>query len=170
MLLVGLEALHAQFGLNYLYLVPSTLYGSGYHTDGRQRHFIFDLIEKIVRGKRFNELVELWGDGHQKRELIYVKDFVSAALQLSDCVTNEVVNVGSGVEYSIRWYAEQICKLIDYNPAKILFDTSRYVGVRSKQLSIRKLKSHLPDFQHTPFERALEETVRWVLEPVANPS
>src|SRR5262245_35405099 len=63
MLLVGLQALSAQFGLEHLYLVPSTLHGPNYHTDGRQRHFIFDLIEKIIRGKLFDEPVELWGDG-----------------------------------------------------------------------------------------------------------
>src|SRR5262249_14153961 len=48
MLLVGLEALARQFNLRYLCLVPSTLYGPGYHTDGRQMHFIFDLIRKIL--------------------------------------------------------------------------------------------------------------------------
>lgn len=170
MLLVGLEALHAQFGLDYLYLVPSTLYGPGYHTDGRQRHFIFDLIEKIARGKLYNEIVQLWGDGHQKRELIDVNDFVSAAQQLAGCISNEVVNIGSGVEYSIRWYAEQICKLVEYDTRKIVYDTSRYVGVRSKQLSIRKLTSLLPDFKHTPIERTMADTVHWSLEPLGKTS
>ena len=159
MLLVGLQALRAQFGLEYLYFVPSTLYGPGYHTDGRQRHFIFDLIEKISRGTHSGQPVELWGDGHQKRELIYVKDFVQAGLQLTNGVRNELINVGSGVEYSIRWYAERICEIVGYDPAAILYDTSRYVGVRSKQLSTRKLKSFLPDFRTTPVETALKETI-----------
>jgi GDP-L-fucose synthase len=164
MLLVGLQALSAQFGVEYLYLVPSTLHGSNYHTDGRQRHFIFDLIEKIIRGKFFDEPVQLWGDGHQKRELIHVDDFISAALQLSVRASKEVVNIGSGVEYSIRSYAEQICKLVHYDPAKIQYDTSRYVGVRSKQLSIHKLRSLLPDFQPMTIEQALQATVRWVYD------
>ncbi|MGK7958009.1 MAG: NAD-dependent epimerase/dehydratase family protein, partial [Crocosphaera sp.] len=51
MLYAGLLALNKQYGLKYLCLVPSTLYGTGYHTDGRQMHFIFDLIRKIIRGK-----------------------------------------------------------------------------------------------------------------------
>ena len=83
MLYVGLLALQKQFGLKYLCLVPSTLYGPGYHTDGRQMHFIFDLIRKILRGKMHGEPVVLWGDGHQTRELVYVEDFVSLALRLA---------------------------------------------------------------------------------------
>lgn len=161
MLLVGMQALAVQYGLQYVYLVPSTLYGPGYHTDRRQRHFIFDLINKILRGRSFGEPVELWGDGHQKRELVFVKDFVDAALQLATAAHNDIVNIGSGKEHSIRWYAEKICGLVDYDPAKIVYDTSRYTGVRSKQLSIGKLKSLLPEFEATPIDSALETTVRW---------
>ena len=51
MLLQGVRALHQQYQLQWLCVVPSTLYGPGYHTDGRQMHFIFDLIRKILRGK-----------------------------------------------------------------------------------------------------------------------
>ena len=161
MLLVGLQALARQYRLDYLYLIPSTLYGPGYHTDGRQRHFIFDLIDKIIRGRFFGDPVQLWGDGHQKRELVFVEDFVSAAVQLTELARNEVVNIGSGEEQSIRWYAEKISRLVDYDPARITYDTSRYTGVRSKQLSIRKLKMLLPEFKMTTIETALEATVEW---------
>ena len=161
MLLVGMQALAAQYGLQYVYLVPNTLYGPGYHTDGRQRHFIFDLIHKILRGSANGEPVALWGDGHQNRELVFVNDFVDAALEVSAAVHNDIVNIGSGVEHSIRWYAEKICRIVDYDPAKIIYDTSRYTGVRSKRLSIRKLQRLLPNFTTTPIESALESTVRW---------
>jgi GDP-L-fucose synthase len=163
MLLVGLQALATQYGLQYAYLIPNTLYGPGYHTDGRQRHFIFDLINKIVRGSAFGEPVQLWGDGHQKRELVFIKDFVDAAVQLSVTVHNDIVNIGSGTEHSIRWYAEQICGIVGYDPAKIVYDTTRYTGVRSKLLSVRKLRSLLPEFNATPIQSALDLTVRWEL-------
>jgi GDP-L-fucose synthase len=162
MLLVGLKALSAQFGLEYLYFVPSTLYGPGYHTDGRQRHFIFDLMDKITRATTCDKPVELWGDGYQKREIIYVEDFVNAAMQLAELTRNEVINIGSGVEHSIRWYAESICRAVGYHPSKIVYDTSRYVGVRSKQLCIRKLKCLLPAFEFTSIEEGLAETIQWM--------
>ena len=66
MLLIGMQALSAQYGLRHLYLVPNTLHGAGYHTDGRQMHFVFDLIRKILDGKAQGRPVRLWGDGHQK--------------------------------------------------------------------------------------------------------
>jgi len=164
MLLVGLQALSRQYGLEYLYLIPSTLFGPAYHPAGRQPHFIFDLIQKIIRGGVSGERVELWGDGRQKREVVYIDDFVRAATMLAGQTRNEVVNVGSGVERSIRWYAGRICEAVDYDPARIIYDTSRYVGVRSKQLSTRKLKTLLPQLDQTPLEIALLRTVDWMRE------
>ena len=52
--------------------MPSTLFGTHYHDDERQSHFIFDLIKKILRGHFNNEEVRLWGDGNQIREIIEV--------------------------------------------------------------------------------------------------
>jgi len=169
MLLAGLQALSRQYGLEYLYLVPNTLHGPGYHTADRQLHFIFDLILKILRGRNGAEPVQLWGDGYQKRELVFVADFVDAAIALSERARNEVVNVGSGAEQTIRWYADKICDLVGYDASSIVYDTTRYTGVRSKQLSIAKLRSLLPNFEPTPMEIALERTVRW-FEGVERPA
>ncbi|MHB1953502.1 MAG: NAD-dependent epimerase/dehydratase family protein [Sulfobacillus sp.] len=164
MLYVGLRALHSQFGMKYLCLVPSTLYGRGYHTDGRQMHFIFDLIRKILRGKRYGETVVLWGDGHQTRELVYVADFVRIAMYLAGTVDNELVNVGAGQEFTIRDFARMICAQVGYDPSTIHFDESRYVGARSKCLDIGRLMSLMPDLAFTTLEDGLSDTVSWFAE------
>lgn len=161
MLLTGLIAIQKQFGLDYLYLIPSTLYGSGYHEDGRQMHFIFDLVRKILRGSLFNEPVTLWGNGEQKRELIHVMDFVGAMLKLTETEKNTWINVGSGEEHSIRQFAEAICKITGYSPDKIQYDHSRYVGAKSKVLNVQKLKNILPSLQLRPLTTGLEEVVQW---------
>lgn len=161
MLLIGLMSLRKQFGLNYLYVVPSTLYGEGYHTDGRQMHFIFDLIRKILNGKHDGAKVELWGDGHQKRELIHVTDFISALTQLDRKVANEVVNIGAGEEHSIRHFAQLICDHVGYDAGKIFYDTSKYVGAKSKCLSIQKLQQMLPQYKGRPLKKGLETTIDW---------
>lgn len=161
MLYVGQLSLQKQFGLTHLCLVPSTLYGTGYHTDGRQLHFIFDLIRKIIRGKLYGEMVTLWGDGYQTRELIYIDDFVEILLRLSTTVDNDLVNIGAGEEYTIRHFAQLICKQVGYDFESIQFDTTRYVGARSKCLKIDKLKNLIPDLSLTSLEDGLAKTIDW---------
>lgn len=161
MLLVGQMALQKQYSLNWLTLVPSTLYGPGYHTDGRQMHFIFDLIRKILRAKLYGEPVVLWGDGQQCRELVFVDDFVSHAIRLADLSSNEIVNIGAGEEFSIRFFAEQICQIVGYDFSRIQFDTSRYVGARSKCLDVSKLRSYTGEIQTRALRDGLQLTVEW---------
>lgn len=161
MLYTGMEAMRLQYGLRYLLLIPSTLYGPDYHLDGRQMHFIFDLIRKIVDARYGGPEVVLWGDGSQTRELIHVTDFVNAMVYLSDRTDNEIINLGSQENYSIRWYAETICDLIGYNPQRIRYDTSCYVGAKDKFLVLDKVRKLMPDFQITDVRQGLEEVVTW---------
>ena len=163
MLFQGARALQKQFGLEWMCFVPSTLYGPGYHTDGRQMHFIFDLMRKIIRAKEFNETVVLWGDGYQKREIIHVQDFISAMLSITDSRTNDIYNLGAGREYTIREFAESICSIVGYDATKIQYDTSKYVGASSKCLSVKKVAAVLPGFSEnlTSMHKGLEETIRW---------
>lgn len=161
MLLTGLMALQKQYGLQYLYVVPSTLYGGGYHTDGRQLHFIFDLIRKIICGRRFGGRVVLWGDGEQKREVVHVKDFIKTMCELVETQSNMVVNIGAGEEYSIREYARIISNHVGFSFDRIEYDLSKYVGARSKVLSISKLKKLLPHFQPVSLEQGIQEVIDW---------
>lgn len=161
MLQIGLMALNQQYGMNYLTLVPSTLYGPGYHTDGRQMHFIFDLIFKIMRGKIFGDPVVFWGDGHQRRELVFVADFVRVAAELADSFSNDIFNVGGGVEYSIRDFARMICMKVGYDFKAIRYDTSKYVGATSKCLKTGKIEKICPEFPMTSLEEGLSSTIDW---------
>jgi len=159
---IGQRSLGKQYGLRYLTVVPSTLYGPGYHTDGRQMHFIFDLVRKIMEGKRFGRPVILWGDGHQRRELIHVDDFVTTTLRLADSVENELVNIGAGKEHSIREFASLICAEVGYDPATIQYDTSRYVGAKSKCLDVEKLHRLLPGLVPRSLAVGLPPVIRWM--------
>lgn len=161
MLYTGLLALNKQFGLNYLQVVPSTLYGPGYHTDGRQMHFIFDLIRKILRGKTLGEPVVLWGNGYQRRELVFVDDFVRILIDLDAGYENDIINIGAGEEFTIRHFARLICDYVGYDFSQIRFDTSQYVGAKSKCLHVGKLKKLLPDAKMTPLKTGLQKTIDW---------
>jgi GDP-L-fucose synthase len=162
MLYAGLLSLHRQYGLNYLYLIPSTLYGPDYHLDGRQMHFIFDLVRKVLAGKLYGSPVVLWGDGYQCRELVYVEDFVTVMLALADDRDNDILNVGAGEEFPIRHFAQIICDLAGYDFGELEFDASRYVGAKSKCLSTEKLGDLLPgEWRVTSLEEGLGRTVAW---------
>jgi|SRR5215470_4172411 len=162
MLYAGLLALRAQFGLRYLHVVASTLYGPGYHADGREMHFIFDLMRKILGAKHGGEAVVLWGDGHQRRELIHVADFTRILLALADAVEDETVNIGAGFDHTIREFAAMICALVGYDAARIRYDESRYTGARTKLLAIEKLRRLLPAAQFTPLQDGLRQTITWM--------
>lgn len=161
MLLCGLKAIHKQFGLKYLYFIPSTLYGADYHLDGRQMHFIFDLIRKILNAKEYGDPVILWGHGQQRREIIHVEDFLNAMWHVTLKKANCIVNIGSGEEFSIREFAQMICNLVDYPFEKISFDLSKYIGAESKVLDISLLKSIYPSFSPRDPIKGIEEVVSW---------
>jgi len=159
MLYAGLIALNKQYGLNYLYVIPSTLYGPGYHTDGRQKHFIFDLISKIIKGKTTGVPVKLWGNGYQKRELVLADDFADILFELDKKSKNDIFNIGAGKEYSIRYFAETICKKIDYDPALIEYDLTKHVGAKSKCLLTKKLNNTIR-YKMTSFDKGLESSLK----------
>jgi GDP-L-fucose synthase len=162
MLLVGLQCLSEQHRLRYLYAVPSTLYGPDYHTDGRPMHFIYDLICKIIRGREFAEPVVLWGDGYQRRELVYVDDFIEILQRLVATQDNTIFNIGAGEEYRIRDFARVICESVGYPFEKIQFDTARYVGAKSKCLDTQKVRAAFPDLRMRTLREGLEPTIEWV--------
>jgi len=164
MLLVGQQSLARQFGMSWLTVVPSTVYGPGYPLDGKQMHFIFDLAWKILASKHSGSPVVLWGDGRQRRELVFIEDFISTLLYLDQRVAGEVVNIGAGEDHSIREFASLLCELCEVGPDAVQYDESRYVGARSKFLSVRKLESLWPERPRTPLREGLRRTLQW-LEP-----
>lgn len=163
-LYVGLQSLHDQYGLNYLCFGTSALYGTDYKNRGKQSHFIFDLIRKIIDAERGGPAPVLWGDGYQTRELSYVGDFVKAMLLLAPTQKNIMINVGTGVEYSIRHFAEAICKIVGYDSNLIEYDTTKYVGATAKCLNNERFKEILPNFEFTPLEEGLKTTIDWYMD------
>ena len=161
MLLQGLRAIRQQYGGSYLYLVPSTLYGPGYHTDGRQMHFIFDLVRKILRGQVFGEPVVLWGTGDQRRELVHVDDFITNGLGLLEAGARGIFNLGAGVDGSIRDFARIICEATGYDFANIEFDTSKYTGAQEKLLTIAKATAALDAYAQRDLDIGMVELVDW---------
>lgn len=160
MLYEGVKSLNHQFGMDYSYLIPSTLYGPLF--DPQDTHFIFDLIKKIVAGKKENKKVSLWGNGYQIRELIYIDDALNLIdLAVNNC-KNNLINLGSGVGYTIREYAEMICNIVDYDPQKIEYDTTKFTGVTKKVINTEKI-DNLFKFKFTSIQEGLKLTINYYL-------
>lgn len=160
MLLQGLRSLHQQYGLNYQYLIPSTLYGPRFERS--DNHFIFDLITKIYNGRFHGMPVILWGDGSQIRELIYVEDAVNLICEFTKKNLNQVLNLGTGFGYSIREYAETISAIFDYDAGKVQYDVNAaYIGVGRRVLDSTKLQSQSCDCRFTPLAQGLQQTIEY---------
>ncbi len=159
MLYIGQENLAKQFGVSFLTFVPSTLYGPGYNIQEKIPHFIFDVIRKILQAKKYNKKFELWGDGTQKREIVHVNDFVNQMLLLENICKDEIINIGAGEEFEIKYFAKIICDIVDYEFDKVFFNKSRYTGAKSKNLSVNKLRKLLPDYKQVSIYDGIKETV-----------
>ena len=74
---------------------------------------------------------------------------------------NQIVNIGAGQELSIKGFAQKICQITNFDFNQIKFDLSKYVGARSKILSIEKLQKLLPQYKPMALDQGLKETVAW---------
>jgi len=154
-LLTGLIALKKEFGMDYRYLIPSVFYGPEY--DLKDKHFIFDLIRKIVDAKNGGDEVILWGDGTQTRELIYIDDAVDIILQSISPKTPKIFNLSSGKSYKLKDYAKTICDIVGYDYNLIKWDVNAFVGSKNKKL----VNTHLKGYKFTSLKKGLKNTIKY---------
>ncbi len=155
MLHIGQMSLAKQYGLKFLTLVPSTLYGPNYSVGGKRMQFIFDLTRKMLAHKYFSDEIILWGDGHQQRELVYIDDFINDLLLLEEQAENDIINIGAGEHHSIRTFADILCDQIGIDPKTIQYDVKGYVGAKAKYLSIEKEHGMLGVLKRTSIQEGL---------------
>ena len=156
----GLLAYNDQYKLNGSYIIPPTLFGEfdDFHVD--TAHVSGALVGKFVAATQNGGDVEIWGDGSQVREFLDVKDFVRALLDLAPKLTREVLNVSPGRGTSIKVLAETIADAAHF-PGRIVYNTSKYVGVKEKFLNVDRLRT-VHGMELSPDIRAgLQRTVAW---------
>ncbi len=166
-LLHGLKSLNLQYGLKFQYFIPSMIYGPDYHTDGRTLHFIFDIMLKIYRHKILGCDIYLWGDGSQKREILYIEDAVDIISAFINSEEVGVFNLNSGQSFTIKEIAFNVCSILNVNKNKIMFDISKGIGAKSKLLSNEKINKKFK-FNFTPLNVGLENTLNWVIKNYEN--
>jgi GDP-L-fucose synthase len=141
---------NVQYGINFISVMPTNLYGIGDTYDTENSHVLPAMIKKIHEAKtNGTDRVTLWGDGSPYREFLFSDDLAEALLFLMDskdsCETGELINIGTGQDLTIKELAEIINKIVYADkPGKfcsIEWDTSRPNGTPRKLLNIDKLSS-----------------------------
>lgn len=159
----GIKAYKEQYGLKGTTVVFATLYGPHDSFDKEKAHVVSALIRKFVEAKDNNlPEVEVWGDGTQTRELIYIEDQIKALLAVID-YDGEIINIGTGVTITIKELADTIKKLVGYD-GKIFYNTNRFVGVKHKVLKIDLAKEKfgwMGDLKPDTLENNLNKTIQW---------
>jgi GDP-L-fucose synthase len=159
----GISAYKKQYGLAGTTAVFATLFGPHDDFDISRSHVVSALVQKFCDAKKDDiPAVEVWGDGTQKRELIYVDDQITGLLMVCD-YEGDLINIGSGKEIRISELAETIKILVDYS-GEIIYNTDKFVGAKQKVLNIDKAKNRygwtINHEMHT-LEEALIKTINW---------
>ena len=162
------EYISKSSSLNYFSLIPCNIYGPFDKFNITDSHVMGALIKKIhIAKKNKKNKVEIWGDGKPRREFIYVDDIVNAIkifLFKKNLTKKKIywINIGSGVDYSIRYLAKKIAKELKYN-GKFIYNINKPNGAKSKLLDI-KLSNVLGFKPKIKLDQGLKNTVQWYLK------
>ncbi len=161
------QAYRSQYGFNAISLMPTNLYGPGDNFDPMNSHVLPALIRRFVEAVEKNAPeVVVWGTGSPKREFLHVDDLASAALFLMrNYESPEPINVGTGVDLSIRELAELTSDAAGYR-GNLVFDSTKPDGTPRKLLDVSKLAA-LGWKASIPLEEGIPTTVRWYRENIA---
>jgi GDP-L-fucose synthase len=141
-----------QFGTRYLAAMPTNLYGPGDNFDLQGSHVLPALMRKVVEAKMANERkLTVWGTGKPRREFLYSDDLAQACIHLLSLPESTfdgmvrrdeapLVNIGTGMDVTIRQLAELVAEVLDFN-CEIVFDTTRPDGTPQKLLDVSRVHS-----------------------------
>ncbi len=134
------DAYRKQYGCNYISAMPTNLYGPGDNYHPENSHVLPAFIRRFYEAvKNDVNQVECWGSGSAKREFLHVDDLSTALIFLMDNYNSEGwVNVGTGVDLSIKELGETIAEIAGYK-GDIVWDSSKPDGAPRKLLNVEKM-------------------------------
>ncbi|MEC5147430.1 GDP-L-fucose synthase [Chitinophaga sp. 212800010-3] len=144
--LAGIEmcdAYRAQYGCNFVSVMPTNLYGPNDNYDLNNSHVLPAMLRKMHEAKVSNQAeVTLWGTGTPKREFLHVDDMADACFYLMQHYNDQgLVNIGVGEDISIKDLALLIKKIVGFE-GELAFDTSKPDGTPRKLMDVGKLHSY----------------------------
>jgi len=167
------EAYNRQYGLDYRSVMPTNLYGPGDNFHPENSHVVPGMIRRFHEAKLRNaKEVVVWGSGKPRREFLHVDDMAAACLyvmQLPRANYDSVVssrcshiNVGTGMDCSIRELAELISEVVGFE-GDLVFDTKKPDGTPRKLLDVSRLNSL--GWRHSiDLTQGLEDSYSWFVD------
>jgi GDP-L-fucose synthase len=136
------DSYRAQYGCNFISAMPTNLYGTNDNYHPENSHVLPALIRRIVLAKKNNEPnVTIWGTGTPRREFLHVDDLADACYFLLQNYNEQgLVNIGCGIDFSIKELAEIIVAEVGYE-GKLVFDTTKPDGTPRKLMDVNKINN-----------------------------
>lgn len=158
------QAYRRQYGADFVSAMPTNLYGPNDNFDLSSSHVLPALIRKFHDARTSGDpRVEIWGTGSPMREFLHVDDLADACVFLMENYGDDMhINVGTGVDLSIRELAEKIRDVV-FPEAELKFDTSKPDGTPRKVLDVTRLR----DLGWSPsydLDRGIRSTYEWFLQ------
>ena len=158
------DAYRAQYGCNFISVMPTNLYGPNDNYDLNNSHVLPALLRKFITAKTNGDSsVTIWGSGTALREFLHVEDLALACFYLMETYNESgLVNIGVGEDISIIDLAKLIKKIVGFE-GEILIDTSKPDGTPRKLMDVTKLNA-----LGWKVTIRLEDGVRMVYEEIKN--
>jgi GDP-L-fucose synthase len=166
------ESYNRQYERDYRSVMPTNLYGPGDNFHPENSHVIPALMRRIHEAKEQEaKEVVIWGSGTPMREFLHVDDMAAASvfvMELDDAVYRahtqpmlSHINVGTGIDCTIRELAETLCRVIEFD-GKLVFDTTKPDGTPRKLLDVSRLRA-LGCTAEIDLTAGLRSTYEWFL-------
>lgn len=167
------ESYNRQYGRDYRSVMPTNLYGPNDNFHPENSHVVPALLKRFHEAtQRGDDEVVIWGSGKPQREFLHVDDMAAASvhvMELDDATYQTYtqpmlshINVGTGVDCSIRELAETIARVTEYQ-GRLIFDSSKPDGTPRKLMDVSRLKA-LGWQASISLEDGLRNAYRWFVE------
>lgn len=138
---------------------PANIYGPDDDFEWETSHVLPALIRKAVER---HDPIEVWGDGNDIKDFIFIDDFIEGLLLAAERIeTFEPVNIATGVPCSIEKALEAILKAADYTDAEVVFNSSRPTMIPKRLIDVTKARELLGFEARTSLVEGIRKTVDW---------
>jgi len=161
-LLIQGQAYRQQYGFKAITLLPVNLYGPGDNFDPKSSHVIPAIIKKVIDAREAKQPnINVWGTGSASREFLYVDDAAEGiAKATAEYDSPDPVNLGSGMEITIRHLTELICELCQFK-GELKWDPTKPDGQPRRCLDVTRAKERFGFAAKTDFREGLLKTIAW---------